>query len=441
MTSAKKGGFMFYAGKILTQVLLVPLALATVCAGQQSQPLLQITSPTAGTVVNPGQTMTVAVTSPASASFSQVAVIGEDPIGFSSIATSVPAQFSFTIPTDIACRTYMLTAVGTTASGQSAESATILIDVERPDLPTSLSALLPGITFEAQGEQSPAVILATFSDGSVLDVTESSNVAYSSSNTSIAMVDAAGTVTGVAAGSASVRATYTQGTQSVQVAIPVTVPPPVLSPSPASLTFGSQSVGTSSSAQTLTLTNVSNGAIKVLSLSTTGDFSETDNCVSSSPLAATSTCTINVTFTPIAGGPRAGSVTIANSFNNLPMVIPLTGTGVVCHYVSMALSPSSVAVGGVVTVTGTVRSCTSATQTVVVQFTLTGPLQPGACGTTSSVMFTTPPFTLQPNTQQTVSFAFRIPNNTCPGSYTITATTSVGGTAVDTSSATLTVTP
>ena len=66
-----------------------------------------------------------------------------------------------------------------------------------------------------------------------------------------------------------------------------------------------------------------------------------------------------------------------------------------CHYVSLALNPGTVPQGGQTTVTATVRACASIPQTIVVRFTLAGPLG-GSCSTSSSVMFTTPPFTLPP---------------------------------------------
>lgn len=94
----------------------------------------------------------------------------------------------------------MLTAVGTTASGQSVESETILLDVERPDLPISLAALLSSFSFQSFGEQVPIVLTAKFSDGSILDVTESSYVTYVSSNTAVAAVNRHGVVTAVGAG-------------------------------------------------------------------------------------------------------------------------------------------------------------------------------------------------------------------------------------------------
>jgi hypothetical protein len=354
-------------------VSLVLFAVATLGTAQ-NPPQLQISSPTNGSIVNPGQTLSVTVISPTNVTFAKAGVIGQDPLGFSDIATSVPAQFNFAIPADIACGAYMLTAYASTSSGQSTQSATILIDVERPDLPISLSTLMSGISFEAQGEQSPVVVLAKFADGAILDATRSSNIAFSTANASIATVAANGIVTGLSAGNTTVTATYTLGGQSVQVNVPVSLPAPLLGPSPASLTFPSQAVGTSSSSQSLTLTNVSNQTIKVLSVGTTGDFSESDNCVSSSPLTASAACTINVAFTPSAAGTRPGTVTIANSFSFAPMAIPLTGTGAAAPAPTItSLSPNSGALGTSVTITGTNFGSTQGTSTVTFNGTTATP--------------------------------------------------------------------
>src|SRR5882724_9250759 len=93
----------------LIGTLVVVFAATGSSLAQQSQPQLQINSPADGTIVNPGQTISVAVTSPAGAVFSGVAVQGEDPLGSSSVATTLPAQFSISIPSNLACRRYMLT--------------------------------------------------------------------------------------------------------------------------------------------------------------------------------------------------------------------------------------------------------------------------------------------------------------------------------------------
>jgi|SRR5215469_1913682 len=307
--------------------LLFLLSLVAGLPAQQNAPLLQIASPASGTLVNPGQTVSVSVTSPANASLSGVGVVGEDPIGFTTVATSVPATFSITIPSSIACRKFPLTAVGAT-SGQTVQSAPILIDVERPDLPIAINPQISGVTLEVLGEQFPLVLLANFSDGSILDVTESTYMTYSSANTAVATVDANGMVTGGSAGSTTVTATYTLNGQSVQTTVPVTVPPPVMTVSPVSLSFGSQNVDTTSSAQLLTVTNTGTGPLRMLGMSANGDFAETDNCTSSSPLAVNATCTVNVTFTPSAVGARAGTLSITNSFNVVPASVALSGTAI-----------------------------------------------------------------------------------------------------------------
>jgi hypothetical protein len=54
---------------------------------------------------------------------------------------------------------------------------------------------------------------------------------------------------------------------------------------------------------TTTMTNVSsNQGLKVGPVTAMGDFSETDNCATSSPIAVGGMCTINVTFKPAAAG-------------------------------------------------------------------------------------------------------------------------------------------
>ena len=106
----------------------------------------------------------------------------------------MPARFSVTIPADIASRTYTLTALAGTKAGQKA-SVTIEIDVERPDMPTSIAPLLTQIIFDAPGDEFPIVALADFPAEDAVDVTASSKVTYSSSDQAVAVVSANGMVT------------------------------------------------------------------------------------------------------------------------------------------------------------------------------------------------------------------------------------------------------
>ena len=63
-----------------SRALSIILALGTLPCFAQSN-LLQIVSPRSGTVVHPGETVVIAVR--ADRSVSNVAIIGEDPLGFS----------------------------------------------------------------------------------------------------------------------------------------------------------------------------------------------------------------------------------------------------------------------------------------------------------------------------------------------------------------------
>ncbi len=103
----------------------------------------------------------------------------------------------------------------------------------------------------------------------------------------------------------------------------------VASLSPTSLAFASQSVGTTSSAQTVTLINSGNAALTITSLGLTGtnasDFSQSNNCGSS--VGAGGNCTISVMFTPSASGSRAASLSIADNASNSPQTVSLSGTG------------------------------------------------------------------------------------------------------------------
>ncbi|MHB8499598.1 MAG: Ig-like domain-containing protein [Candidatus Acidiferrales bacterium] len=205
-------------------LLLLVLLPTSTHASPQGQPTLQITSPAAGTVVNPGQTLTVSATSPTPASFSQV-FVGGDLTGFIGTISGLPGQLSFTIPSaGFALGTHRLSAQGTPTSGGAPALTQVSIDVERPDLPADIWTTLPGLQLDSPGEQTRLVLYADFPDNTTWRVTASTYVTFSSSNTAVATVDASGLVTAVAAGSGFITATYTLGGVSVQASIPVSVP-------------------------------------------------------------------------------------------------------------------------------------------------------------------------------------------------------------------------
>ena len=101
--------------------------------------------------------------------------------------------------------------------------------------------------------------------------------------------------------------------------------PPAVSLSIADLTFADRPVGTTSTAQTVTLTNNGEGVFTISSIAVSGDFAQTNACAS---LAASASCTFNVTFTPTAGGARTGILTIDSNDPSSPQIVALSGTGI-----------------------------------------------------------------------------------------------------------------
>jgi hypothetical protein len=100
---------------------------------------------------------------------------------------------------------------------------------------------------------------------------------------------------------------------------------PVVSLSATSLSFAGQTVSTPSPPQTLTLTNTGAGALTPLTITTSGDFAQTNNCAGS--VAPSAGCTIGITFTPEAPGNRTGALTLTDNAGNSPQTVTLSGTG------------------------------------------------------------------------------------------------------------------
>ena len=100
---------------------------------------------------------------------------------------------------------------------------------------------------------------------------------------------------------------------------------PVVTLSAVSLTYTGQLVGSTSSAQAVTLTNSGNAALTISSIAASGDFAQTNTCGSS--VAAGANCAIHVTFTPTTAGSRSGTLTITDNAGGSPQTAALSGTG------------------------------------------------------------------------------------------------------------------
>lgn len=108
------------------------------------------------------------------------------------------------------------------------------------------------------------------------------------------------------------------------------IPPTIkILASPPSLTFSSEFIGYSATAQ-LGVQNSGSSSLNPLTLSisgaNSGDFSQTSNCQSA--LGPGSSCQIQVTFKPTAAGTRTAALAVSSSnATNSPQNVSLTGTG------------------------------------------------------------------------------------------------------------------
>ena len=91
------------------------------------------------------------------------------------------------------------------------------------------------------------------------------------------------------------------------------------------LNFHNQKTGTTSTPQTVTLTNTGKTALTISAMKAAGQFGMTSTCGTS--VAAGANCAISVTFSPKTQGAKSGTVSIRDSASSKPQVIELSGTG------------------------------------------------------------------------------------------------------------------
>jgi hypothetical protein len=104
--------------------------------------------------------------------------------------------------------------------------------------------------------------------------------------------------------------------------------PPGVSLTPTSgLTFAATPVGQTTATQTVTLTNNGGVALALSGFAATGDFAASANTCAMS-VAADASCTVQVSFTPTAGGTRTGSLTFTDNAAGSPQSVPLSGVGI-----------------------------------------------------------------------------------------------------------------
>jgi hypothetical protein len=110
---------------------------------------------------------------------------------------------------------------------------------------------------------------------------------------------------------------------------------PALNVSPASVSFGGQKVGTTSSDSTVHVTNAGDADLVLGTVSasdttvgSTGEFVVDSNGCGTDPVPADG-CDITVTFSPASTGPKTGVLSISSNDSASPAAVSLTGDGTV----------------------------------------------------------------------------------------------------------------
>jgi len=177
--------------------------LAFACISEAQQ--ITIASPASGAMFSAGQTINVSV----SVTNGQVFAVqvGAQDIGFTSYQTQTPYSFTLTVPSNTIGPKNIF-AVGLIANETVILSPVISVDVEPSSQPTSIAFQQSVVTFGYVGQQRKVGITATFADGSALDISQSTQVVFSSGNSSVVTVNPTGVMTAQGPGNTTVTASY-----------------------------------------------------------------------------------------------------------------------------------------------------------------------------------------------------------------------------------------
>lgn len=185
--------------EVVGYILMFFLTCVGFCSGQQ----LEITSPPPGTVFSEGDNIDIRV----SAIAGQVSAVqvGIQDVGLSSYSTNTPFEFSLVVPAGVVGPKNLF-ALGV-SGGTVVASPVIMIDIEPRVLPTAIEFRQKVVRFGYTGDQRLVGVLATFSDGSTLDVSRSKRLSFVASNSLVAL-DSSGRITSKGPGTTTIAARY-----------------------------------------------------------------------------------------------------------------------------------------------------------------------------------------------------------------------------------------
>jgi trimeric autotransporter adhesin len=312
---------------------------------------------------------------------------GDAPMAISDIAISGAAFSLATSPTPcpaapatLAVGAQCVIAIGFTATEFIAYTGTVTISDDAPTAGSVQTVTLSGmgaagLTVTASGSGTgtvassptgitcPSTCTATFAGNSavVLTATAGTGSTFASFSTNC---------TPTSPQTTPPSCTVTMSADETVTATFNTTPAGTITIAPTSLTFGSQTVGTTSATQTVTVNNTGNAAVAFTSIAMTGDFAGATLAQCPSIPVDAAPCVFSITFKPTQAGTRTGTITFTDNATGSPQTVTLTGTGT----------------GGAATVTVTPSSLTFGSQAIS---TTSGPLSVTVTNTgTAAVNFT-----------------------------------------------------
>jgi kumamolisin len=254
--------------------------------------------------------------------------------GFSTNPTTSTSTLTLTVGSSTTPGTYTITVGGT--SGTLSSQTFITLKVTRVEAPAvTLTPASIAFPKEVVGETSAAKTITMRNTGTaILDITgiiPSGDFAISANTCGAtlginATCKISVTFTPVQAGALTGAITITDNAPNSPQSVPLSGTGTAQATlTPASANFPKTTVGDTSAAKTFTLKNLQSVALTGISASTTGNFGVSATTCGSS-LAAKSSCTISVTFSPTEVGTQTGTLQVNDSAVS-PQVSNLTGTG------------------------------------------------------------------------------------------------------------------
>jgi sugar lactone lactonase YvrE len=214
---------------------------------------------------------------------------------------------------------------GDTNFATSTSPSVILVPQTPLSTPT-ITSLSPNAAYAGSGDTVVTITGTNFVRGAAVTVNGTSQAATFVSATQLTTTLTAAELSTV--GTLTLAVINPDGGASNAAVFTVVAPP--LQVTPATLSFGSQTVGTQSPAQVVTLTNTSTTAYEITGIIldlgvNPSDFLQTNNCPGT--LAGGANCQISITFAPAGIGAKSAGLLISDNSPAPMLQVALSGTG------------------------------------------------------------------------------------------------------------------